>query len=141
MAAIVKEMRREVASAIERETDAEVHPQIVFELTRDQLASLRERARLKRDEYGANQCAKALADQDTQLADELAGESFPVHVHWRAMMSDLAHVKGIVKAVAERENRATEQISKLLCSVHAKAAGLLESAEKKLKLDVKIKIC
>jgi hypothetical protein len=57
-----------------------------------------------------------------------------VRVYRRAMISDLAYVKGIVKAAAERENWTTEQISEFLESVQAKVAGPLESAEKMLQV-------
>jgi len=63
-----------------------------------------------------------------------------VCVHHRAMMSDLAYVKGIVKAAAERENWTEEQVSELCEKVQAKVAESLELAENMLDVaDVRAK--
>jgi len=48
----------------------------VFELTRNQLADRREQACVRREENEARLHAEAMEDQDTQLAEELAGVSF-----------------------------------------------------------------
>jgi len=131
----------------------------------------------KRNEDENKRRAEALAGQNTQLAEELAGASFPsleeerrarvatislpvldeelervdkglkrlkeameaddikkVRVHRRAMISDLAYVKGIVRAAAVRENWTDEQTSELIGKVNAKVATLLKSAEKILQV-------
>jgi len=74
MESIVQGMRREVADALERETDTEMHSQIECELRQNQLACLREQAMERREENEARLRAEALEDQDTQLAAALAGE-------------------------------------------------------------------
>jgi len=160
-----------VARAIERETYTEMHTQIVFELIRNQLACLREKAFAKRSEDENKRCADASAGQDTQLVEELAGASFPsleqecraraatrslpvldeelervnkglkrlkkateaddikkLRVHRRSMMSDLAHVKGIVRAAAVREKWTDEQTSQLIGKVNVKVATMLKNA-------------
>jgi len=77
MESIFNIMRREVTEALERETNTKMHSRIVYALTQNQLACLREPARERRDENEAWLCAEALEDQDTQLAAALVAESFP----------------------------------------------------------------
>ena len=76
MESIVEDMRLEVARALDRETETENHPLIVYELTQNQLAGIRAQARVQDEENEARRCTEALEDQDTQLAEELAGVSF-----------------------------------------------------------------
>jgi len=73
MEPIAKIMRDEM----EAEPNVELHPQLADRMTKEQFAHLQRQVKAHLAEEEEQRRTSALPDQDTQLAEALAGDTFP----------------------------------------------------------------